>query len=111
MQRNDLRSMATDELWDLYETATAQLSNKLAEEKARLQEHEQRLQKLRSVSANGSYDRARRPVASPKYQNPKNPAQTWCGRGRHPRWLTALLRSGKALDKFLIVPPPTEKRL
>lgn len=111
MQWDDLRSMATDELWDLYETATAQLSNKLAEEKARLQEHERRLQKLRSVSGNRSSDYARRPNVSPKYQNPKNPAQTWCGRGRHPRWLTALLRSGKALDNFLIVPPPTEKRV
>jgi DNA-binding protein H-NS len=111
MQRDDLRSMATDELWDLYETATAQLSSKLAEEKSRLQEHEQRLQKLRSVSGDGSLERARRPNAPPKYQNPKNPAQTWCGRGRYPRWLTALLRSGKVLDSFLIDPPPAEKRL
>lgn len=76
MERDNLRSMATDELWDLYEAATAQLSSKLAEERARLREREQRLQKLRSVSGNRSSDHARCPNASPKYQNPKNPAET-----------------------------------
>ncbi|WP_346016210.1 H-NS histone family protein [Bradyrhizobium sp. C-145] len=30
----------------------------------------------------------------PKYRNPKNPAETWSGRGRLPRWLRPQLRGG-----------------
>ena len=37
-----------------------------------------------------------------KYSNPDNPAETWTGRGRKPRWLTAKLKDGDRMDKFLI---------
>jgi DNA-binding protein H-NS len=40
---------------------------------------------------------------APKYQDPENAANTWTGRGRMPRWMTAALkgREGKKED-FLI---------
>jgi len=38
----------------------------------------------------------------PKYRNPANPAETWTGRGKPPRWLAAELSSGKSKDDFLI---------
>lgn len=38
----------------------------------------------------------------PKYRNPENPAQTWTGKGRKPKWLTAALKSGKSLDDLEI---------
>ncbi|WP_246123021.1 H-NS family nucleoid-associated regulatory protein [Luteimonas wenzhouensis] len=38
----------------------------------------------------------------PKYRNPANPAETWTGRGKHPRWLAAQLAKGKKLEDFLI---------
>jgi DNA-binding protein H-NS len=39
----------------------------------------------------------------PKYRNPAKPAETWAGRGKQPRWLTAQLKSGKKkLEDFLI---------
>ena len=42
-------------------------------------------------------------VAAPKYRNPKNPSETWSGRGRKPRWLTVALTSvGAKLEDFLI---------
>jgi DNA-binding protein H-NS len=37
-----------------------------------------------------------------KYANPDNPSETWTGRGRKPRWLTAKLKEGGKMDKFLI---------
>lgn len=37
-----------------------------------------------------------------KYANPDNPAETWTGRGRKPRWLTAKLKDGDKVEKFLI---------
>lgn len=44
-----------------------------------------------------------RAVVAPKYRNPKNPSETWSGRGRKPRWLTVALTSvGAKLEDFLI---------
>jgi DNA-binding protein H-NS len=38
-----------------------------------------------------------------KYRDPKNPSNTWTGRGRQPRWLTAALKTrGVKKDDFLI---------
>ena len=38
-----------------------------------------------------------------KYRDPKNPENTWTGRGRMPRWMVAATRGGKARkDDFLI---------
>jgi DNA-binding protein H-NS len=38
-----------------------------------------------------------------KYRDPKNPQNTWTGRGRMPRWMTAATKGGKAKkDDFLI---------
>jgi len=38
-----------------------------------------------------------------KYRDPKNPQNTWTGRGRMPRWLVAATRGGKASkEDFLI---------
>lgn len=38
-----------------------------------------------------------------KYRDPSNPENTWTGRGRVPRWMTAATRGGKAKkEDFLI---------
>ena len=42
----------------------------------------------------GKSKRAGVPVP-PKYRNPADPAQTWSGRGKRPRWFTAALKAGK----------------
>lgn len=39
---------------------------------------------------------------APKYRNPANPAETWSGRGKHPRWMAALIAKGKKAEDFLI---------
>ena len=40
---------------------------------------------------------------APKYRDPKNPENTWTGRGRMPRWLVAAIKGGKASkEDFLI---------
>ena len=38
----------------------------------------------------------------PKYRNPDNPAETWTGRGRQPRWLAAKVKRGAKVADFLI---------
>ena len=42
------------------------------------------------------------PVVVPKYRNPEQPSETWAGRGKTPRWLTAQLKSGRRIDDFRI---------
>ena len=101
MENSDLKSMAIDDLWQLHEQVAAKLARELAIEKARLEE---RLQKLGSASKIITSDRQRRPYPKvlPKYRNPNDPAETWSGRGKQPRWLVAQLRAGKKLDDFRI---------
>jgi DNA-binding protein H-NS len=42
-------------------------------------------------------------TVAPKYRDPKNPGNTWTGRGRMPRWMAAALKGGKAKkEDFLI---------
>ena len=99
----DFESMSADELWALHEKITATLTEKITAEKTRL---EKRLSQLEPVSnADGrsvGHARRRYPRVLPKYKNPERPSETWAGRGRQPRWLSAQLKSGKKLDDFRI---------
>ena len=99
MRRNDLKSMSLDELWNLHEEIVAELTDRIANEKARLEERLRRIE----PSDNGlEYERRPYPKILPKYRNPNDPAETWSGRGKQPRWLVAQLRAGKKLDDFRI---------
>lgn len=109
METRELKLMSVDQLWTLHEELVAELSRKIAAEKAML---EQRLRKLGFADGDVKFNRSRRPYPKvlPKYQNPKNPAETWAGRGKRPHWLRALLRSGKKLDDFQIKLTPAQTR-
>jgi DNA-binding protein H-NS len=39
---------------------------------------------------------------APKYRNPKNPSETWAGRGAMPRWMAAEIKKGKKREHFAI---------
>jgi DNA-binding protein H-NS len=38
-----------------------------------------------------------------KYRDPKNPGNTWTGRGRMPRWMTAATKGNKAKKEDFLV--------
>jgi DNA-binding protein H-NS len=105
MKPHDLESMsADDELWSLHEFVSAELARKIPAETARL---DQRLRQLGlgAVShnvKNMSLARRTYPQVFPKYRNPAEPSETWAGRGKKPRWLTAQIKSGKQIDDFRI---------
>jgi DNA-binding protein H-NS len=96
MEADAFKSMSTDELWRLHEQLTSTLARKIAEKKAKLDD---RLRRLENA-----------PKVLPKYQNPKNTAETWSGRGKQPHWVKAQLRAGKKLEHFLIARPSIERR-
>ena len=94
-------AMSIDELWHLHEELTSILARKIAEQKAKLEERLRFLENSRSAIGPKRPRRAY-PRVLPKYQNPKNPAEKWAGRGKQPHWVQAQLRAGKTLDQFLI---------
>jgi DNA-binding protein H-NS len=100
-----LKSMSVEELWSLHELVASALVHKISDEKARL---DRRLRQLGGNGADGrkNVSRTRRPYPQvlPKYRNPTKPGETWAGRGKQPRWLTAKLKSGNKLEDFQIKP-------
>src|SRR5882672_7826538 len=122
MNRNDFKSMSTDELWALHEEIATRLAAALTAEKSVLENRLRRLRRgietqpatddakssgakslgAKSSRAKSSTERRPYPAVIPKYRNPERPSETWAGRGKKPRWLTAQLKSGKRIDDFRI---------
>jgi DNA-binding protein H-NS len=98
MHNRELEQMTVDELWALHEEVRAVLSTRIAAEKRVLEE---RLDQLDN-QANASQPRRPHPPVRPKFRNPDNPAETWSGRGRRPRWVVEQLRSGKRMEDLQI---------
>jgi DNA-binding protein H-NS len=110
MDKDDWGSMTTAELWGLYDEVTTILSRRMAAEKAKLEE---RLRRIEGTAGSArTEERVRRPYPPvlPKYRNPKDPSETWSGRGKQPRWLKAQLRAGKKLNDLLIERSSGQKR-
>jgi DNA-binding protein H-NS len=109
MKSDGFRSMSTDELWAFHERVASELTQRIVTEKATLEE---RLRKLQSPGEDAKPERDRRPYPKvlPKYRNPKNPGETWSGRGKRPRWLAKRLGAGSNLDDFLINRPGRKRR-
>lgn len=104
MHNLDLDKMQLDELWVLYEELTKLLSVRIISEKREL---EMRLARLNNTEVAGNSlppvnrtPRRAYPKVLPKYFNPKSSSETWSGRGKQPRWLTAALKSGHKLQEF-----------
>jgi DNA-binding protein H-NS len=88
---------SVDRFWQLYDLVVAErhLLEKLVKE-------------LSVGDADSKLSREKRayPDVHPKYCNPKSQTETWCGRGKQPRWLIAELLAGNQLSDFLIDPVP-----
>lgn len=52
------------------------------------------------VSGRGASRKGQKVAA--KYRNPHNAGETWTGRGVKPRWLKALVDTGKKIEDYLI---------
>jgi DNA-binding protein H-NS len=104
MKFDDFNSMSVDELWALRLEIGSVLASKIAVERAKLEKQLRQLQPNSVSSEAVRRERRSYPQVLPKYRNPTDPAETWAGRGRQPRWVTEQLRSGKKLDDFRIQP-------
>jgi DNA-binding protein H-NS len=108
MKRLNLGSMSIDDLWTLHESIVGVLGAKITAEKKQLEKRLEQIGRLpsdRSTGVNRSgAGRERRPYPRvlPKFRNPLQPSETWSGRGKKPRWMTKLLKSGRKMDDFRI---------
>ena len=102
----DLESLTVDDLLALRDQVTTALASRIEAERRDL---ESRLARLTFADipdpirlAKGGRVIGGRAMVAPKYRNPDNPLETWSGRGRKPRWLTAALKAGRKLRDFKI---------
>jgi DNA-binding protein H-NS len=115
----NLKIMSVNELIALRDKVQAELSRKIGAERSALEKQIEALSKLERggrIHLNGAKRRARTALGdkngkangssggkakvAPKYRGPKG--ETWTGRGRAPRWLTALEADGKKRDSYRI---------
>jgi DNA-binding protein H-NS len=104
MKLDDLKTMSIDELWTLHQEISTLLAGKITAERDQLEDRLQQINRRFYTEQKSEVGRARRPYPKvlPKFQNPLQPSETWSGRGKQPRWLTAQLMSGKQIDDFRI---------
>ena len=103
MKRSDVEIMSTEELWALHLKVTMTLRAKIIAEKKVLEDRLSRLNgRFRVEQASEIPERRSYPTVFPKFRNPEQPSETWTGRGKKPRWLTAQLKSGKQIGDFRI---------
>ena len=116
----DLRNLSAKELGALIEKAKQQQSRlakrtPIATVRSKITKFAKAegytLEELFGMSGNRGAKAATKPSSragrklgkvAPKYRNPANPKETWTGRGKHPRWMAALIAKGKKADDFLI---------
>ena len=103
MTQSTLNALSIDELWALRERVAADLAARLIAEKNALEFQLKQLNRgSHGKQTEPSTERRPYPKVFPKFRNPDYPSETWAGRGKQPRWLTAQLRTGKRIDDFRI---------
>ncbi len=104
----DLKSFNSQQLNELIEHARQRQSELARENLGALRERLEKIIKQEGYTVDevfpGRGRRARKTGATvaPKYANPANPAQTWSGRGKRPRWFHEALASGRRESDLLI---------
>jgi DNA-binding protein H-NS len=78
------------------------LSRRLEDETRKLQKQLDELGRKSGKSPEELLERRPYPKVQPKFRNPENPAETWSGRGKMPRWLVELIESGRNRDEFKV---------
>jgi DNA-binding protein H-NS len=101
----DLNAMSLKELRDLQsQVAKAISSFEDRRKKEALSELEEKARELGFSLAEltGVSTGRKRSPAVARYANPENPAETWSGRGRKPRWFAAALATGRKAEDLAI---------
>ncbi len=103
MRDSQLEKMSLKDLNVLHEKIQAAIEEKRVSER---QEVRAKMEELARESGFSVFELfggrgGKRGKVAPKYRNPKDPSQTWTGRGRRPKWI---VEAGGDLKRFLIAP-------
>lgn len=104
----DLENATAEEIEKLQAHLTGLVAQKRAEELAgKLKRIDDLISELglsrAQVAAHLRSGKGRkRGAIAPKYRNPSNPAETWAGRGRKPKWVQDHLSNGGKLQELEI---------
>jgi len=106
MRDSQLEKMSYRELLDTKSKIEDLIREKQVSERAELRQRMEAMAREAGLSVSEIFGdgrsngrRRRTGKVAPKYRNPKNPAETWTGRGRRPRWMVA---AGGDPKRFLI---------
>jgi DNA-binding protein H-NS len=94
----ELKKLNKQQLAELIERASSRSRELDAEEVEKVRADVRAFARSRGYTIEqlfGGRGRKTRRKAAVKYRNPTDPAQTWSGRGKRPRWFHAALKAGK----------------
>jgi DNA-binding protein H-NS len=102
---NGLDKMNYAELAELRVQVDRAMVEKQNSERAALRNKMAEMAKQHGLSIDELFGKGRKGKGSvaPKYRDPKNPQNTWSGRGRMPRWLTAATKGGKSKKEDYLI--------
>ena len=101
----DLSKLSLDELRNLQKHAAKEIESRAHQIKAEAIQKIQQIAQAAGISlteVTGAQRTKKSSTAKVKYRDPDNPANTWAGRGRKPRWLEEKVRRGKKIDDFAV---------
>lgn len=104
----DLSALSVAELNKLLSDIPKEIARREKGEKARVRKELEALAAAQGYSleellsdAGATAKRAAKPVAA-KYRHPDEPALTWSGRGRQPKWIAEFLAKGGKIETLVI---------
>lgn len=103
----DINKLSQSELESLIQQAQSRKHELHREELGKVRDDVTAFARSKGYSIEELFGKGRRAggkrgTVAPKYRNPKDPAQTWTGRGKRPRWFQGLLDAGKKESDLLI---------
>lgn len=100
---NGLEKMSFAELAEMEAQIERLKSEKQNAERNALRQRLTDIAREHGFSIHDLFGKARKGSVAVKYRDPKNPENTWTGRGRMPHWMSAATKGGKAKkEDFLI---------
>jgi DNA-binding protein H-NS len=100
---NGLEKMSYAELADMEAQIDRLKSEKQNAERSALRQRLVDVAKQAGFDIHDLFGKGRKGTVAVKYRDPKNPENTWTGRGRMPRWMVAATKGGKSRkEDFLI---------
>jgi len=101
MRDNQLQKMSLKELTTLQTRISQAIAEKRIEERSEVRAKMEEIARASGFSAAELFGgrRGKGGKVALKYKNPKDPSQTWTGRGRRPNWM---VEAGGNPERFLI---------